>query len=1292
MSSDSCPPRDKLITYVRGTLSEDLAEHIEEHLDTCPECETTVEELERGSDSLADSLRRPVAQDEYQRESQCQQAVAMAEAIADSSCDPVAPSAQGPIQEHSDLGSIREYQLLEKLGEGGMGTVYKAHHTKLKRVVALKVLPPQRTQDDRAVARFEREMEAVGKLDHPNIVRALDAGEFEGKHYLVMEYIEGADLSKLVQRCGPLPVADACEIARQAALGLQYAHDRGLVHRDIKPSNVMVATSGQLSAVSDGEAAPQSAIASRQAAMVKVLDLGLALLRPEQVEGTQELTTNGQMMGTADYMAPEQTADSHRVDIRADIYSLGCTLYKLLSGYAPFGGPGYHGAMKKMMAHVVEEIPPIRERRDEVPEELAAILDWMLAKEPSERFSSPSGVAAALEPFTAGCDLAALLAKVGLKPSETVKPGKPATGTQKSVMSAVPDTRRRAPAEPQSAPATFRMRPRWVAIAAAVAGIVLLGFILTITGRHGTLVVETEDESVEVVVKRGGEEVEIIDADSNWTIRLKEGEYDVQLRGGDDRVQVDQDTVTVRRGEKTRVKVVAKRAEAPSVPPGAAASSQAKDTAERLSGWKPGKPVPRPKCVPIEIEFEPLDLKPGGPLSETALVSEPAPIEGVRSWSIETRGHRAGAATAWNSDGSLLATFSDDGAIRLWNPVTGGLVKTLLGHDLQVWCAAWSPDGKFLASGGWDGTIRFWDVGSGSVLRTIKARPSRAYEGHSAPVLSLAWSPDGRLLASGCADGSIQLWDVSSGEVFSHTFDAHADSNVRHLTWSPDGERLASWGEDGTVKVWVVGSADCQLGHTWQAKCSSLAALDWSPDGRVLATSGGQSYGLWNTESGKPWEPFRPFGKWTANDGFHRFAWSPLGETAVTVYGRDLKHREIETGEMLYEELLPELVGLSGSGCTVRHLSCSPGGDLLALSYWESGEGLVELRDAISGSRLHLLPRCRVECCLYPSHPTRSVPPCFSSEGDALASAHLDGTVQLWETSSGKPLRALEIDAGLSDMAFSPDRDILAIGIRGPKNSRLQVWDIRSGELRREIPTGPRGLAWSPDGKSLAVTGVYGAPVQIYDAESATLRKTLSIDVGIPFGPVAWSPDGQSLAAALSATPGGENICVLDVESGRLRCKLSGKGTPYKLRWHDETTLLSYESQCDSARDPRLACTFDVKSAKLLSAVPDSVVALSPVGELRVAAQDGMIRLERADDGKVINTIVPLRDLQYVAISPDGHYRGSPGVGKELVYVVQTDKGQETLTPDEFSERHGWSNDPNRVKVDLGDSSAPKPR
>ena len=183
-------------------------------------------------------------------------------------------------------------------------------------------------------------MKALGRLDHPSIVRAMDADDEDGTHYLVMEYVDGIDLSEVVRRCGPLRVPEACELIRQAASGLQYIHEHGCVHRDIKPSNLMLTPAGQ----------------------VKVLDLGLALLLSEQPAGG-ELTGSGQAMGTADYMAPEQILDSHGVDIRADIYSLGCTLYKLLVGRAPFSRCDRAGLYAKWDAQVHQPAPAIRELR-----------------------------------------------------------------------------------------------------------------------------------------------------------------------------------------------------------------------------------------------------------------------------------------------------------------------------------------------------------------------------------------------------------------------------------------------------------------------------------------------------------------------------------------------------------------------------------------------------------------------------------------------------------------------------------------------------------------------------------------------------------------------------------------------------------------------------------------------------------------------------------------------------------------------------------------------------------------
>ncbi len=198
-----------------------------------------------------------------------------------------------PIGEGSTLGP---YQIVRKLGQGGMGAVYEARHTKLKKTVAVKVLPPEMMRSSIVIARFEREMEAVGALDHPHIVRAMDAGEFDGTHFLVMEYVEGSDLSALVKEQGTLSVRDACKVIRQAAMGLQHAHEHGLVHRDIKPSNIFVTKAGQ----------------------VKLLDLGLARISRIDEEHAG-ITSSGQVLGTPDYMSPEQWDDTHSVDARADL-------------------------------------------------------------------------------------------------------------------------------------------------------------------------------------------------------------------------------------------------------------------------------------------------------------------------------------------------------------------------------------------------------------------------------------------------------------------------------------------------------------------------------------------------------------------------------------------------------------------------------------------------------------------------------------------------------------------------------------------------------------------------------------------------------------------------------------------------------------------------------------------------------------------------------------------------------------------------------------------------------------
>lgn len=291
------------------------------------------------------------------------------------------------------IRTIGQYQLIRQLGQGGMGTVYHARHTRLHKDVALKVLRGHETASADQIARFEREMRAVGQLDHPNVVRALDAGEVDGVCFLSMELINGVELSRIVAEQPLLSIADACEVARQAALGLQYAHDQGLVHRDVKPSNLMLA------------------VDATGSVSVRLLDLGLARIAVDGAE-PERLTDEGQAMGTLQYMAPEQADDTHSVDHRADIYALGVTLYRMLTGTVPFSDSHGSSLAAYLRALTSSEAPGVATRRAEVPSSLATTIDSMLARSADQRPQSLNDVIIVLEPFCSEHRLAALVSSI----------------------------------------------------------------------------------------------------------------------------------------------------------------------------------------------------------------------------------------------------------------------------------------------------------------------------------------------------------------------------------------------------------------------------------------------------------------------------------------------------------------------------------------------------------------------------------------------------------------------------------------------------------------------------------------------------------------------------------------------------------------------------------------------------------------------------------------------------------------------------------------------------------------
>lgn len=348
-------------------------------------------EQESADDALVDRLRPQAL---------------LARGLEDSASTPPSPTPQptptppsaGTSEEATLAATLAEmfpeFQVEGVLSRDGFGTVYRAEHRRMKRRVALKILSSALTRNVSAVARFEREIEAIGKLDHPGIVRAFDAGQRGGVWFLAMELVDGADFSTLSRALGPLPPADACELVRQAALALQHAHERNLIHRDVKPGNLMLTT------VADGSP------------LVKVLDFGLAQLAQNENAGG-ELTISGELLGTVDYIAPEQIENPRTVNARADVYGLGATLYRLLSGQAPHQASDSTSTLYAKLIRITHEAcPSIATLRPELPPGLVAVVDRIVARDTAQRYATASEAATALAPFAEASNLPALLARV----------------------------------------------------------------------------------------------------------------------------------------------------------------------------------------------------------------------------------------------------------------------------------------------------------------------------------------------------------------------------------------------------------------------------------------------------------------------------------------------------------------------------------------------------------------------------------------------------------------------------------------------------------------------------------------------------------------------------------------------------------------------------------------------------------------------------------------------------------------------------------------------------------------
>jgi serine/threonine protein kinase/tetratricopeptide (TPR) repeat protein len=362
----SVHPTDEILaSYGLGKLDDASAESVGGHLEQCADCQRRVGEL--SSDSFLGRVREA---GRGGGESRIDATLSFVRGTPPSGPPPAADTIPPGLADHPD------YVLKRELGRGGMGVVYLAHNTMMGRDEVLKVMNRHIMEKPGVLERFQREIRAVAKLRHPNIVAAYTAFRIDGGLVFAMEYVEGLDLAKMVKLKGPLPVVHATYFAYQAALGLQHAHERGMIHRDMKPHNLMLTGDGK-------------------ARIVKVLVFGLAKASLEG-EADHSLTREGQALGTPDYIAPEQILNAVDVDVRADIYSLGGTLYYLLMGRPPFSANSLYDIYQ---AHISRDINPLNLERPEIPTELAALVAKMMAKEARRRFQTPLEVARALAPF-----------------------------------------------------------------------------------------------------------------------------------------------------------------------------------------------------------------------------------------------------------------------------------------------------------------------------------------------------------------------------------------------------------------------------------------------------------------------------------------------------------------------------------------------------------------------------------------------------------------------------------------------------------------------------------------------------------------------------------------------------------------------------------------------------------------------------------------------------------------------------------------------------------------------------
>ncbi|WP_439624632.1 WD40 repeat domain-containing serine/threonine protein kinase [Gemmata sp.] len=897
------------------------------------------------------------------------------------------------------------YRILDQIGSGGMGQVFLAEHAHMRRRVAVKVLPLRLATDKAMVERFYREARAVAALDHPNIVRAHDVGCHRGTHYLVLEYIEGRSLADRLAAGGPLPVGLACAYVVQAAAGLKHAHDKGLAHRDIKPGNILVDRDG----------------------VVKILDMGLArFFEDERDRITRDLDA-GSVMGTADYVAPEQLTDSAAADHRADIYSLGATFYHLLTGRPPFDGT----TTAKLLAHQVRPVAPAHVVRPEVPPAVSAVIERMMAKAPADRYQTVGEVVTELLPYVGTVTDADGAATVRLPPI---------------VAAALSQSTGLFPTRRTPVPARKKTRgPRRVAFALAA---VAFGGVCGVLVAHLTRPDAAGPQVAGPTPPDPQPDPPVARPDPPPPDPPKKPPDDpnalaplVRLDGGKDNVEAAVFTP----GDRFLV-------------------TAGGDGTVRVWDGATGAPVRRIEAHADKVRD--LALLPGG-----RRVLSAGHDRALKLWDLDTGAclhtyHAAAPVTAVAAlpDGRRFLAAGADGSISLWDADTETVLKQYPPAPLGVFGLAVTRDGRRAVAATWDlrrnaarpdelaklTPVAIWvfDVESGREVRRMAPDASVAH---------VALSRDGRLVAFGTGDG-VGVWDVEANTCRLLT---GLKGRTVSTAFTRDGRHLVSTGLDWAVTVW-----DAATGRPLATEAKLAGpGLGVAPahDGRRVAVVGARGEAaVWRLPAAAAAAPPapdlpRPVAVLTRALGLPEdVAFSSDGASVVGAasVSRDVVVWNASTGAEVGRVRTPE------PATGTRGLAALPG-DLVASC--SGSDPAVRVWSPKAGKSVRTLTADKV------THFTA-----VAAAGDRVFATANDRTVRAWAAGSDDEPARVDTRADCRGLAVAPDGARFVVGCT---DRSVRLFDVATKAQLRSTTSDviPWRLAVSPDGKWAAfgtTTGV----------------------------------------------------------------------------------------------------------------------------------------------------------------------------------------------------------------------------